>query len=309
MGLVLARRKLHLVTVDDVAEQVRAARESVLVVPHPDLATLVVTGGDRETWLNGLLTCDVLKAGAGEATYGLAVTQKGRVIADVLVLKREADAVLAVPARTRDDLSAQLEKYLIMEDAEIAKGDDEVFFAHGPKASTLGGAVCDRTGLGGALLLVRGEEARAALSAGVRAASGVIGDDAGWEALRLERGVPRFGVDFDDKTYPQEAALEKRAVSFDKGCYLGQEVVCMLELRGHVKRKLVSFVAESTDAIPPGASITDRDGADIGKVSSSTLSPTLGHTIGLAMLKLAHTSPNTPLRIGSTHAHTVEIPV
>ena len=62
MGLVLARRKLHLVTVDDVAEQVRAARESVLVVPHPDLATLVVTGGDRETWLNGLLTCDVLKA-------------------------------------------------------------------------------------------------------------------------------------------------------------------------------------------------------------------------------------------------------
>ena len=56
--------------------------------------------------------------------------------------------------------------------------------------------------------------------------------------------MPRFGVDFDDKTYPQEAQLEKVAVSFDKGCYLGQEVVCMLEMRGHVKRKLVPVVLD-----------------------------------------------------------------
>ena len=72
-----------------------------------------------------------------------------------------------------------------------------------------------------------------------RGVGGALGDDAAWEALRIERAIPRFGVEFDATTYPQEAALEKRAVSFAKGCYLGQEVVCMLEMRGHVKRKLV----------------------------------------------------------------------
>jgi len=292
-----------------VSDQVRAARQSVLVVPHPDLATLVVTGADRETWLNGLLTCDVAKAQQGAATYGLAVTQKGRVIADVLVLKGQDRVDLVVPAGIRDELAAQLEKYLIMEDAELAKTSARVFFAHGPRASELGGAACDRTGLGGALFLCEDGAACDALATSVAAAGGLVGDDAGWEALRLERGVPRFGIDFDDKTYPQEAALEKRAVSFDKGCYLGQEVVCMLELRGHVKRKLVSFVTESSDAIQAGTPVTDEDGTDIGKVSSAAASPTLGHTIGLAMLKLAHTAPNTRLRIGPVHAHVIDVAI
>ncbi len=105
------------------------------------------------------------------------------------------------------------------------------------------------------------------------------------EALRLELGVPAFGIDFDDKMYPQEAALEKRAVSFEKGCYLGQEVVCMLEIRGHVKRRLVSFVADAR--VERGAAVTDDAGEEIGKVSSSADSPTIGKPIGLAMIKLA----------------------
>ena len=106
---------------------------------------------------------------------------------------------------------------------------------------------------------------RSAIAASVAAAGGVWGDSAGWEALRLERNVPRFGVDFDDKMYPQEAALEKAAVSFDKGCYLGQEVVCMLEMRGHVKRKLVSLIVEGQGLPERGAQVTDAGGAAIGE--------------------------------------------
>jgi folate-binding protein YgfZ len=294
--------------VSTIAEQVRAARETVLLVAHPDLSTLVVTGADRETWLNGLLTCDVVKAPRGEATYGLAVTQKGRVIADVLVLKHETEAIVVVPSRIRDDLAAQLERYLIMEDAELTKGTARIFCAHGPRSTTFGGIPSDRTGLGGALFTLASDAERDTLVSAVTEAGGIVGDDAGWEALRLERGLPRFGVDFDDKTYPQEASLEKRAVSFDKGCYLGQEVVCMLELRGHVKRKLVSFILDDETAPTSGATITDRDGNEIGKVTSATPSPTLHHTVGLAMLKLAHTAPNTPLRIAGSPAHTVDIP-
>ena len=69
--------------------------------------------------------------------------------------------------------------------------------------------------------------------------------------------------------YPQEAGLERRAVSFDKGCYLGQEVVCMLEMRGRVKRKLVSLEIASGDAPPKGASVSDASGNVVGEISSS----------------------------------------
>src|SRR5262249_30258701 len=82
---------------------------------------------------------------------------------------------------------------------------------------------------------------------------GAVGDESAWEALRIEQGVPRFRHDFDESTYPQEASLEKRAVSFDKGCYLGQEVVCMLELRGQVKRKLVPVTLSAS--IPKGTPV------------------------------------------------------
>src|SRR6185503_17282110 len=108
--------------------------------------------------------------------------------------------------------------------------------------------------------------------------------------------------------YPQEASLEKRAVSFEKGCYLGQEVVCMLEMRGHVKRKLVPFVAEDGASLAAGAQVTDEAGADVGKVSSAGVSPTLGKTVGLAMVKLASSEPGTKLHAPGAALRVVEIP-
>lgn len=258
----------------------------MLVVPEPDLAVIVVTGDDRASWLNGLVTCDVTKLELGAAQYGLAVSQKGRIITDLFIARRADSLLLVVPRRAESDLTTVLERHLVMEDAEMAKSETlRVWLAHGPKAKEISGAfACDVTGLGGALIVAENYE-------------GEVGDHDGWEALRLERGIPAFGVDFDDKTYPQEASLEKRAVSFDKGCYLGQEVVCMLELRGHVKRKLVPFVADAR--VERGAAITDDAGVEIGKVSSAGESPTMGKPIGLAMIKLAHATPGAKLHVGN----------
>jgi len=301
-------------------EQVAAARASALLVFEPELSAFAVTGEDRAKWLNGLVTCDVLKLEQGAARYGLAVTQKGRIITDLYVLAEGERLLVVLPARLRDDVMAMLDKHLIMEDAELAKEDGvRVAFAHGPRADELlraarerlgaASAACDPTGLGGALLLVRdSDEVGAALGALAGELGGVVGDAQGWEALRLERGVPRFGVDFDDKTYPQEAALEKRAVSFDKGCYLGQEVVCMLELRGHVKRKLVPVVLEAQEGAEPGAAVLDAAGNEVGKLSSVGASPTLSRRVGLAMVKLANAAPGTVLRVGGASAKVVERP-
>jgi folate-binding protein YgfZ len=303
----LLRQPLRRCTFERVtpSEQVRAARASVLLVREPDLAIVVVTGEDRASWLNGLVTCDVAKLEEGAVAYGLAVTQKGRIIADLYVAKRAGAIDVVLPARVRDAVMEALGRYLVMEDAEMARDDDRrVWFAHGPKSAELGGLACDRTGLGGALVVAPASEG-ARLEARAIELGGCVGDAAGWEALRLEQGVPAFGVDFDDKTYPQEASLEKRAVSFEKGCYLGQEVVCMLELRGHVKRKLVPFVMEESDDVESGAPITDEAGVEIGKVSSASRSPTLGKCVGLAMVKLAHASAGATFRASGKKARVV----
>jgi folate-binding protein YgfZ len=288
--------RLHLELVISPSQQVRAAHESVLLVAEPDLALLVVTGYDRASWLNGLVTCDVAKLADGACAYGLAVTQKGRIITDLFVQKRVDSIDVVLPARVRDAVMDALGKYLVMEDAEMARDDSRrIWFAHGPRAASLG-VVCDRTGLGGAIIIAPPED-KDGLAAQAASLGGVVGDASGWEALRVERGVPAFGVDFDDKTYPQEASLEKRAVSFDKGCYLGQEVVCMLELRGHVKRKLVPFALDDADPISPGAMVTDDAGVEIGKVSSAW------ERTGLAMVKLAHTDPGSKLRVAGKVGH------
>lgn len=317
----------------EVGSQVEAARTSALVVPSTDVCVLRVTGGDRQTWLNGLVTCDLAPLRAGDAAYGLAVTQKGRILADAVVVIGAEHLSVVVPTASATELRAAFDKYLIMEDAEVAAAaaDVDVLAVHGPASAKLlerargagaEAAAVDRTGLGGGIVLVP-SASRAAVEAVLRetlaSEGGTWGDDAGWDALRVERAVPRFGKDFDVTTYPQEASLEKRAVSFQKGCYLGQEVVCMLELRGHVKRKLVALMVD--DARPDdvasagdiaglaGAEVLDHAGTKVGQVTSSVVSPTLGAPLVFARVKAAQAEPKTKLTVGGRPAHVVDGPV
>jgi hypothetical protein len=287
--------------------QLEAARSSVLFIPAPEHATLVVSGKDRLTWLNGMVTCDLSKAKPGDAVYGLAVAKNGRVLSDMIVVVRDERLELVVPRAVRAELKASLEHYLIMEDAELSEGNDDVYFAHGPRAKEMPDAASvDLTGLGGAVIL---GGYRPAHEEAARALGGQVGDPEAGEALRLELGVPRFGADFDKTTYPQEAGLEKTAVSFDKGCYLGQEVVCMLEMRGHVKRKLVLLVL---DAAPPpsrGAKVTTPEGEEVGEITSAVVSPTLARPVALAMVKRAHATAGTTLKIGDAGAKVVDRPI
>jgi folate-binding protein YgfZ len=299
--------------------QVRAARERALAVQHADRVVLVVTGKDRLSWLNGLFTADLVKRPAGAAVYGLFVGRNGRVLADGMVVIDDAGerVLVALPASGVEALRAHLDHYLVMEDAEMAPRSDafEVWAVHGPHAGAaleaaraaggIGGAL-DRTGLGGAIVLAPADEPREVAAALAGAAT--VGDEAGWEALRLERAVPEFGVDFDDRTYPQEAGLEKAAVSFDKGCYLGQEVVCMLEMRGHVKRKHAAAVVDAAEPPARAAEVKNGGGAAVGEVTSAAMSPTLGKAVALLMVKRAESALGQMLDVGGASAEVVERP-
>jgi folate-binding protein YgfZ len=292
------------------SEAARAARETVLVVPARDRSAIVVTGKDRTSWLNGLVTCELAKRERGQGAYGLLVEKKGRIQTDLFVVPSadtdEATFALAVPTSLRDALLAGLEHYLIMEDAELATAELAFVVAHGPRASELrslapyAGTV-DVLGTGG-IVLATGEGDAAELDARIAAAvaklGGVVADDATWDAVRIEHGLPRFGVEFDASLYPQEAGLEKLAVSFSKGCYLGQEVVYMLEHRGHVKRKLVPIDVEGAAPPAAGAPVLTPEGESVGEVKSATLGPSSGKPAAIAMVKWAHAKAGTELRVG-----------
>ena len=291
------------------AEAGRASRETVLIVPARDRAAILVSGKDRTSWLNGLVTCELAKRERGQGAYGLLVEKKGRIQTDLFVVPSsdagEDTLALAVPASLRDGLVPALDHYLIMEDAELAPADLVFFVAHGPRAGELralapfAGTV-DLLGTGGAVLAAPAADAgafEARLVDAVAELGGTFADDATWDAVRIEHGLPRFGAEVDATLYPQEAALEKLAVSFTKGCYLGQEVVYMLQERGHVKRKLVPLDLDGGEPPAAGAAVTTPAGEAVGEIKSSAIGPSSGKPVAIAMVKWAHAKPDTELRV------------
>lgn len=288
---------------------------AALVVAQPDRTAITAVGKDAVSWLNGLVTCDLAKLRPGEAAYGLVVEKKGRIRVDLFVVPRTRgegppSLALFVPAGKRDEVLALLDHHLIMEDVELAAADLALFAVHGEAAEGLVGAApwggrLDLLGHGGAVLAAPAAERdalAATLAREAEARGGLVADEATWERVRIEAGLPRFGVEVDDTLYPQEAGLEKIAVSFSKGCYLGQEVVYMLENRGHVKRKLVPLALEGAEVPAPGASVTTPEGEVVGEVKSSALGPSRGAPVAIAMIKYAQTKPGTELRVGEAVA-------
>jgi folate-binding protein YgfZ len=303
---------------DDVARAGRAAETAVVAVRMDDRAAIVVRGKDRTTWLNGLVTCDLAKRAKGAAMYGLIVEKKGRIQTDFFVVPSRDDEELAlvVPRGLRDSIVQTLDHYLVMEDAELDARDLCFWHLNGPSAARLIEArgpayagTLDLLLLGGAIvgsLAADADAFGAELARSVNDLGGVVADERSWDALRIERGVPRFGVEVDGSLYPQEASLEKLAVSFDKGCYLGQEVVYMLENRGHVKRKLVPLEIEGDAPLGSGEPVTTAEGATVGDVKSSVIGPS-GRPVAIAMVKYAQAKVGTSLRVGARAVRVAEV--
>jgi folate-binding protein YgfZ len=268
-----------------------------------------VRGDDALSWLNGQVTADVRTLSAEHAVYALAVSLKGRVQTDLWARKDSEGLSIVLPAVCAERALEAFEKHIIMEDVELApQAGLRVITVQGPKAGDViaksaGSAAhysCARLFPGGGFdLWVPESELDAQLSAltsaAVRLGGGAIDDD-GWAHAHVVLGAPRAGVDFGVDTYPQEAGLKARAVSFSKGCYTGQEVVYMLEKRGQVSRRLVQLVGPLASATA-GEAVLDREGARIGEVTSATQNGSVG--IALAYLKRAHSEPLTHVLIGA----------
>jgi folate-binding protein YgfZ len=273
------------------ARQIDWLRQTVGALALPDRAIVSLRGDDAWQWLQGQLTNDVEGLEPGKSVYGFVLTLKGRVMADVWVLSRGDEIWLDVPASEVDALLQRLDRYIIMEDVDLARRPElRLITAQGPKAEEISGEgwPADRLGTGGKVWAVPDVELQSALDRLVtrcRALGGGPITEQAWSDAHVVLGRPRFGVDFGEWTYPQESGLCAAAVSFTKGCYVGQETVMMLQSRGKAPKTLWRWAIEGSEPPPAKAPIA-REGMVVGEVTSAARID--GGVAALGFLKRGH---------------------
>jgi folate-binding protein YgfZ len=264
-----------------------------------------VTGPDRVSFVQGMVTNDVEKLAVGAAAYAAMLTAKGAMVGDVRILKREDEVLLDTGPGRGAGVLEFLNKFLISEEAELAAADDlAVVGLVGPQAEAWAAKVDVSQGrfgsfVGGVDLVVP----RAAL-ASVEALLGEVPllDAATVEVLRVERGVPVFGVDMTETTIPLEANLD-HAINYTKGCYIGQEVIARATYRGQMNKKLVGL--ELGTLTPPVKTELQRDGKKVGWVTSVVFSPKRGQQVALGYVHRDHLAAGTVLDVAGGGSATV----
>ena len=295
-----------------------ALTEGAAVVRRGDRAVLSITGPDRLTWLQGLVTNDVLSLPVGGICDAAYLTPQGRMITDLRVVNFADRTVLDVPAPLSQSLHSRLEALLFSEDAEIKDQSRQVSIVdvHGPLAPTVTAG----------LSMVR-DDAYGMPGYSAFIASGAVNEwvhqlvDKGavettletLDVVRVEAGRPAFLVDMDEHTIPLEAGLEDRAISFTKGCYVGQEVIVRVMHRGggRVAKRLVGFHLGKAELPSAHAAVTSA-GKNIGRLTSIAWSPSLGEAIALGYVHRGFTTPGTAVHIagksGPIAAHVAALP-
>jgi folate-binding protein YgfZ len=246
--------------------------------------TLVARGPDRKTWLDGLVTCQVTAVSPGAAAYGLLLTKQGKIVSDVFLADDGEQLFIGVAPGQGPSAQELLDRYLVMEDAELSRPEVA------PAWLLLAGSSSSSSGAEPGLAQGTLRLGTLACALEVSRSAAGVAPPAELRAWLAQHGLGSFGVDFDQRDNPHEASLDRIAVSWTKGCYLGQEVVCMQDMRGKVKRRLVALSGGAEllsllhGAAPATATdVLAADGASVGHVTSAHAAPS-GETWLLASL-------------------------
>jgi folate-binding protein YgfZ len=317
-------------------------RSTAGLIDRRNCGRLVASGRDRASYLQGMLTNDVLALKPGQGCYACYLTPQGRMISDMWVFELGDLMLLTLPAATRATVLARLDQFIFSEDVQL--GDVTETFASlavaGPSAAAMLSEVLEgatpsalavpeggnfRASFQGepAIVLRPGDLGVAGYEVLVDASMDValrerlhgagavdVSADAA-DVLRVEGGIPLFGVDMDEDTIPLEAGIESRAISLTKGCYVGQEVIIRVLHRGHgrVARKLVGLSIEGPQVPVVDAPI--QSGAelhDIGRVTSAVWSPVLRRVIALGYVHRDAATAGTQLLLAGAPAVVTALP-
>lgn len=276
---------------------------------------IAVRGRDRARLLHNLSTNDIKKLEPGAGCYAFLLNAQGRMQADVTVFCFAGHFLLETEPETRETVMRWIRRYIIADQVELEDVTEQTaeLALEGPGAAAvlagLNAPVSDApyahlpwgdvtvaraslTGQPGFRLFLPAAERDATVqrleAAGARQAS-----DGDARAVRIENGIPRWGDDLHENTLVQESG-QMHAVSFTKGCYLGQEIVERVRARGHVNRKLARLQVDAAEALPAGTKLS-AGGAEAGEITSSVWSPRFGKVAALAYVRVPHGEPGTVL--------------
>ena len=277
-------------------ETYRAAHERAAFRHRRHRGVLRLTGGDRLSWLQGLITSDVGSLPEGGSSYGLWLTPQGRMVTDLVVLETGAETLLDVPLALAAALAQKLDLLIFTEDVRVTDVSDEITSIEvvGPRAHDVLGTSrasgvpivaarhVDRP-LHGTVVYVLTPSLAGVLESLAHGGAVSLDDDTA-TVLRVEAGVPEFLIDMTEQTIPLEAGLD-HAISHTKGCYVGQEIIVRIRdlAHGRVARQLVGLLPRGEVVTSTGEPVS-FDGRAVGHVTSAVWSPALGHPLAMAML-------------------------
>ena len=303
----------------------RTATEACGLLDRSERGKLALTGSEAKSFLQGQVTNDVEALTPGHGCYAAFLTPKGKMLGDLRILDAGDEILLDTERVALQELFNMIRRFSIGFDVELHKRTLEsgLLSLLGPESESIVGGLGElehshavvsvgdlqvraiRTDLGIDLLCDAADVdgLRSALS---DAGAVPLSSDAVAECLRVERGRPRFGLDLDDTVIPQEAGLNERAVSFTKGCYVGQETVARLHYRGKPNRHLRGLRL-SADAAATGDELT-FEGRAVGRLGSLAVSPRFG-PIGLALVRReAPVGSVVAVGDGAAQGEVVELP-
>jgi folate-binding protein YgfZ len=289
------------------AEQYSALRDGRSFVELANWSSVTLTGADRQKFLNSFCTNDVAKLTPGNSCEAFITNVKGRIVGHGLIDCRNDELVFIGTPDQAPKLVEHLDRYIIREDVQLRDTTSERAYLYAPKLPPMPAA----RGIGCSDTLAIFEIATkdvAQVRQSLHEQNYLPCDMLAFESMRIEDGVPFYGVDFDEQNFPQEVNRDREAISFAKGCYLGQETVARIDALGHVNQKLVGvrFLGEHVPAI--GAELT-KDGAKVGLVKSAAFSPRLNAPLALAMVRREANSPGTRLESQVGECEVISLPL
>jgi tRNA-modifying protein YgfZ len=291
------------------SEGYRALRHGAARLDLSARGLLRVTGRDRARLLHNVTSNEVKRLTPGSGCYAFLLSPQGRIQADLNLLCFPDHFLIDTEPELREKVPQLILKYKVADQVEIEDITDRSFAIglEGPKAglalSAVGAPVpaesythvgwdkwivANMSVSGEPGFRVFGDGPEPAVFAQIPAAS-----EADVTLVRIENGLPRFGVDIRETTLPQESG-QVHAVNFLKGCYIGQEIVERIRARGHVNKKLVRLAIDGAQAPPPGTLLL-ADGQEAGEITSAVYSPELGHVAALGYLRVAYAEPGKVL--------------
>ncbi|HUF04543.1 MAG TPA: glycine cleavage T C-terminal barrel domain-containing protein [Aridibacter sp.] len=301
-------------------------------ISREERGIIAVSGAEAVQFLNGMITNDIAKLEEGTAMLAAFPNQKGRLIAVTRVSNEEGDFIFETEDSTYETVLANLERFTLAGDFKVEDltGRSKIVSIRGESSAdvvekVLGGKPekdCDVTVYDfrgrpvtclpsvrtrGLDLRVTSEEAddlaEELINAGAVEPKGPLA-----EVLRIESGIPKFGIDMDGETVVPEIGLEG-LISYQKGCYIGQEVIARIHFRGKVAKELKGLVFNAPEAlVNTGDELLSQEGKNAGVVTSKAYSPKLEKHIAMAYVRSAFAENGTELRIGHQTCRVSDLP-